>query len=120
MSYRVLALDTLRSICNEHCHMALFDFVAEHNRDSLVAQATSDLKTALEFLLKNPGDASTLPWCLEATRITQATLLQQTARDEVAEYYLRRHFAADCHGLSPEYLRYACRHHASVLASPDA
>ena len=118
----ILALDTLRSLRKENCQEAFFDFVAQKNKDLSVAQACAELRKALPAMLERPDQAAILPWCLQATRVMQATLLQQSAGDtrgrQVADYYLLRHFARDCQNLSPEYLSYACQHHLTLLANP--
>lgn len=118
----ILALDTFRALHKEHCHEAFFAFVDKHNSDEGVRLAAGELKNSLERLLKRPGQAGILPWCEQATRVFQATALSMTAQDEhsnqVAEYYLQRHFAADRHNLVPGYLEHATRHHQSLLGLP--
>lgn len=118
----ILALDTFRALYKEHCHEAFFAFVDQHNADEGVKLAAGELKKSLESLLASPGQAAILPWCLQATRVFQATVLAQTARGDhstqVAEQYHRRHFANDRHSLTPSYLEHATKHHHSLLGLP--
>lgn len=118
----ILALDTFRALHKEHCHEAFFAFVEQHNTDEGVKLAAGELKNSLEALLARPGQAGILPWCQRATQVFQATVLAQTAQDDhsnqVAEHYLRRHFANDRHNLVPGYLEHATKHHHGLLGLP--
>ncbi|MCE7870446.1 hypothetical protein DYH09_08735 [bacterium CPR1] len=118
----ILALDTFRAMHKEKTHEAFFEFVDKHNADEGVRLAAGELKSSLEKLLSRPGQPGVLPWCQQATRVFQATVLGLTAQDEhsnqVAEHYLKRHFACDRHSLCPSYLEHAVRHHQSLLGLP--
>ncbi len=118
----ILALDTFRALHKEQCQEAFFAFVDQHNTDEGVKLAAGELRKSLESLLSPPGQAGILPWCLRATQVFQATVLAQTASGDhstqVAEHYLRRHFANDRHSLTPGYLEHAVKHHHSLLGLP--